>query len=193
MSGQLSFFTAGVWPPEVDDLEGILAGPGQAVRRRDTARLSVRVDAEWRAAALVAACAERNLSAERGEDDGELVVRTPFTARLLPLAHRWLRGAVKQPPVGFTLDGARLRLWALAAGSAAPAGYLLRLGPSDPAVWPQVGAALAAAGVPAVFVGPRADGPGYRVVGRRRRARRGALVGEPPPGGSAQWPASGGI
>ncbi len=188
MSGQLSFLTAGVRPPEVDDLEGILAGPGQAVRRRDTARLSVRVDAGWRADALIAACAERDLAAQRADDHGDLVVRTPFSPRLLPVAQRWLRGAVKRPPVGFSLDGARLRLWALAAGSAGPAGYLLHLGPSDPGVWPQVGAALAAAGIPAVFVGPRADGPGYRVVGRRRLARLSELVGEPPAGGTDEWP-----
>lgn len=187
MSSQLSFFTAGMRPPEVDDLEGILAGPGQAVRRGDRARLSVRVDAEWRADALIEACAERGLAARR-EEGGDLVVQTVFSRELLELAHRWLRGAVKAPPTGFVLDGARLRLWALAAGTAGHGGYLLRLGPSDPTAWPAVGGALAAAGVPAVFVGPRADGPGYRVVGRRRLARLRELVGDPVAGADGDWP-----
>jgi hypothetical protein len=99
---------------------------------------------------------------------------------------------VKHPPGDFTLDGRRLRLWVIAAGR--PDGnqaYFLRLGPSDATrlpdfvasgepVWDKVGGALAAAGLPAVLLGPRAGGPGYRIVGRRRLARLAELIGEPP-------------
>src|SRR5258707_301004 len=41
MSGQLSFFSAEALPPTVYDVEGLLAGPGQVVRRGDSAPVSV--------------------------------------------------------------------------------------------------------------------------------------------------------
>lgn len=177
MPDQLSLFAAGMRPPGLADLDGLLAGPGQAVRRGRTARLSVLLDEQWRVDALLAAFAEVGIAAE-AVDAG---VRTGWSTALAPVAARWVRGAVKQPPVGFTLDGPRLRLWAVCAGQDGPGGYLLRLGASDDAVWPGVGAALATAGVPATFVRPRALGPGYRVTGRRRLVRLRELLGEPPP------------
>jgi hypothetical protein len=93
------------------------------------------------------------------------------------------------------LDGPRLRWWCLCAGTAyldaAAPMYTLALGASDEPAWGSVGAALAAAGIPGVLVGPRADGPAYRIVGRRRLARLRELVGEPPPGVPAEgWPPS---
>jgi hypothetical protein len=108
---------------------------------------------------------------------------------------RWTSGAVKLPPLGLQLDGPRLRWWALAAGRGDPSGrgegYTLGLGSSDEQAWPAVGAALAAAGVPGTFVGPRGDGPAYRIVGRRRLSRLRELMGEPPTGvPTAAWPTS---
>ena len=46
--------------------------------------------------------------------------------------------------------------------------------------WVAIGDALAAAGLIAVFVGPKAGGPAYRIVGLRRVTRLAELVGEPP-------------
>jgi hypothetical protein len=55
--------------------------------------------------------------------------------------------------------------------------------------WVAVGDALAAAGLIAVFVGPKAGGPAYRIVGLRRVTRLAELVGEPPAGApQASWP-----
>jgi hypothetical protein len=190
---QLSLFGVEAQPPSPLDLEGLLAGGGQVVRMGGTARVSIVVDAPWRARALAAECAQRDLSAtcEPATVEGHLGVRTAYATTLAPLATAWLRGAVKHPPTGFTLDGRRLRLWATAAGS--PEGtqaYVLALGVSDgPTVWGAVGAALAAAGLPAVLLGPRAGGPAYRIVGRRRLGRLAELVGEPPPHAPVgHWP-----
>jgi hypothetical protein len=189
--GQLSFFTAGMHPPAVADLDGLLLGLAQLVRLGGTARLSVLVDQPWRAQAVLAAYADRGLrGAAVPTDEGTTTVRTPFTRALLPSAERWVRGAVKAVPAGFSLDGPRLRLWAIGAGRRDDHGYLFRLSPHDPAVWEPAGAALAAFGLTATFLGPRADGPAYRVTGRRRGARLREFVGEPPPGApDTDWPA----
>lgn len=190
MPGQLSFLTAGVRPPAVDDLEGLLLGVAQVVRLGGTARLSVLVEPSWRIGAVLAAYAERDL---RGEavpgEEGATSVRTPFSRLLLPVAERWVRGAVKSVPAGFTLDGSRLRLWAVGAGRRDEHGYVLRLSPHDPAVWEPAGAALAGMGIAGTFVGPRAGGPAYRITGRRRSARLREYVGEAPAGAlPTDWP-----
>lgn len=99
---------------------------------------------------------------------------------------------MKSAPRDLVLDGRRLRLWLAACGSPDGAqAYALRLGPDDGEdVWQAVGSALAAVGMPAVLVGPGAGGPAYRVVGRRRLARLGELVGDPPPHAPpGTWPA----
>ena len=190
MPGQLSFFTAGVRPPAVDDLDGVLLGIAQLVRLGGTARLSVLVDQPWRVEAILTAYAERGLrGAAVPTGEGMTTVRTPFTKALLPCAERWVRGAVKSVPAGFALDGTRLRLWAMGAGRRDDHGYLFRLSPHDPAVWEPAGAALAAFGLTASFLGPRADGPAYRITGRRRSARLREFVGDPPAGaGDIDWP-----
>ncbi|MEV0130444.1 hypothetical protein AB0H83_18525 [Dactylosporangium sp. NPDC050688] len=55
--------------------------------------------------------------------------------------------------------------------------------------WVAVGDALAAVGLIAVFVGPKAGGPAYRIVGLRRVTRLAELVGEPPPEAPHErWP-----
>jgi len=190
MSGQLSFFTAGELPPAVDDLEGLLAGPGQLVRRGAEVRIGVIVGEPWRAAVLLAAFDERGLAGEQATThDGAPVVRTSFSTALAAVAGRWTRGARILPPAGLTLDGPRLRLWAVAAGRADPYGYALELGGADDGAWTSVGSALHDAGVPGTLIGPRAGGPAYRITGSRRLARLRELVGDPPAGASAgDWP-----
>lgn len=191
MPGQLSFLTAGVRPPGVDDLEGLLLGVGQVVRLGGTARLSVLVEDTWRVEQVLAAYVERGLRGEvaPGEDDGVTSVRTPFSRTLGPVAQRWVRGAVKAVPAGFVLDGSRLRMWAIGAGRRDDHGYLLRLSPHDDQVWPAAGSALAWVGLAGTFVGPRAGGPAYRITGRRRMVRLGEYVGERPAAAPPEhWP-----
>ncbi len=191
VTSQLSFFTAGTQPPAVADLEGLLLGTGQVVRMGGTARLSVVVPADdWRPTALLQAYAARGLHGERTEAvDGQISVRTPFSRQLLPVAQRWARGAMKAIPPRWLLDGPRLRMWAISTGQADAHGYLFRLAASDAGVWEPAGAALAAAGLAATFLGPRGGGPAYRIVGRRRLARLREYVGEPPPGAlPPDWP-----
>jgi hypothetical protein len=190
VSGQLSFFTAGNQPPAVADLEGLLLGVAQVVRLGGTARISVLVDEAWRVDAVLEAYGERGLQGETVSTlEGQTAVRTPFARLLLPIAAKWVRGAVKAVPPLWSLDGSRLRMWAVAAGRVDDHGYLLRLGHSDAAVWEPAGAALAGAGLPATFLGARAQGPAYRLVGRRRLARLREYVGDPPPGAPPHgWP-----
>lgn len=184
---QLSLFAAEQQPPAVGDLEGALAGPAQLASAGELARLSLRA-APWRAGVLVA-----ELTALLGvpaETVPGPVVRTPFLAVLRPMARSWVRGAAKCPPAGWALGPRRLRWWCLAAGQGyEPDGYTLGLGAGDELVWPVVGAALAGIGLAATFVGPRADGPAYRVTGRRRMRRLAETVGAPPQGMPAEhWP-----
>lgn len=190
MTRQLSFFTAGEVPPTLDDLEGLLAGPGHVVRNTTQARISVVVSAPWRATCLLAAFKERGLAGDEAATlDGQPAVRTAFSAALLPLAGRWTRGAHTLPPLGFGLDGPRLRLWAIAGGRGDDYGYALQLGDHDDGGWSAIGSALHDAGLPGTLIGPRAGGPAYRITGTRRIARLRELVGDPPPGvPGGDWP-----
>src|SRR5215470_9677376 len=98
---QLTLVSYGVLPPSVEDLEGLLLGPGQLARMGGTARLSVLVTDDWRRDALRAAFTERGLPAGTGDTGrdagsgsdtgsgsgtgsdsvrGSQVVRTPFVA-----------------------------------------------------------------------------------------------------------------
>jgi hypothetical protein len=188
---QLSLFGAAAREPALADLEGLLAGNGQVVRRADSARLSVVVDDGWRVDALVAALSRSlGLSADVAPAEAGTAVGTPWLAELRPLADSWTRGAVKRPPDGWVLDGSRLRWWCLSSGRLVGGMYTLALGASDEHAWTSVGSALAMAGVPGALVGPRADGPAYRIVGRRRLVRLMELVGDRPAGvPDDAWPA----
>ena len=193
----MSLFSAGAREPQLADLDGLLAGSGQVVRRGQEARVTVVVADAWRVTALVSELHGLGLDPELEDGDadergpGSVAVRTPWLPELRPLADAWTRGAVKLPPAGWELDGPRLRWWCLADGRVAPAMYTLALGPNDQQAWAPVGAALAGAGVPGLLVGPRADGPAYRIVGQRRLNRLRELVGEPPAGATAgDWPAA---
>jgi hypothetical protein len=181
----LSLFGVEARPASPLDFEGLLAGGGQVVRMGGTARVSIVVEDAWRARALLAEAGGRGLAAacEPATVEGHIGFRTAYSSALAPLGSAWLRGAVKHPPAGFALDGRRLRLWVIAAG--APDGavaFTLKLGLSDEPVWGIIGAALAAAGLPAVLLGPRAGGPAFRIVGRRRLARLAEMVGDAPHG-----------
>lgn len=191
MSDQISFFSADAAVPSYADVEGLLCGPGQFVRRDGAARVSVVVEDSWRIGALVHLFAQIGWAAEETIAEGNApAVRSDFRPELAALADAWTLGAVKHPPAAFVLDGPRLRWWAAAAGRTDPQGYVLGLGPNDEPAWPAIGAALSGAGLPAAFIGPRADGPAYRIVGSRRIARLAELVGTPPDGVPIQaWPA----
>jgi hypothetical protein len=189
--GQLSFFSAEANTPKVDDLAGLLCCQGQVASFGNTAaRLSVVVDEPWRAEAIAAALHERDMDAEvtTSEEDHPLV-RTAFRADLIPLATAWTRGAVKAVPTGLALDGAALRLWALAGGRVAEGGYLLGLDPHAPDTFEPLGGALARCGLAATMLGVRGGGPGLRVSGLRRLNRLAELVGAPPStSAQAHWP-----
>jgi hypothetical protein len=188
---QLSLFGASAREPALADLEGLLAGNGQVVRRANEARLSVVVEEQWRVDVLVAQLSESfGLVADIAAAEAGTAVGTPWLPELRGLADSWTRGAVKRPPDGWVLDGSRLRWWCLTAGRFAGGMYTLALGASDEHAWLSVGSALAVAGVPGALVGPRADGPAYRIVGRRRLVRLLELVGERPAGvPDDAWPA----
>ena len=189
---QLSLFGVEAGTPAADDLEGLLAGPGQVVRMGGTARVSVVVDELWRAQVLHTELRARGLQVTCVSTvEDHIGVRTAYSTLLAPLARAWLKGAVKVPPEGFALEGRRLRLWAAAAGYADKLEYTLRLGSSDEPAWAAVGAALAAIGLPAALLSARAGGPAYRISGRRRIARLAELVGDRPvPAPPEAWPAT---
>jgi hypothetical protein len=188
---QLSLFGATAREPALADLEGWLAGTGQVVRRGGSARMSVVVGDDWRVEVLVAALAEAfGMTADVTRAETGSAVGTPWSAELRPIADAWTRGAVKCPPPGWVLDGSRLRWWCLADGRQGVGMYTLALGASDEHAWLSVGSALAVAGVPGALVGPRADGPAYRIVGRRRLVRLLELIGDRPAGvPDNAWPA----
>lgn len=181
MSGQLSLFSVDDDAPAVADVEGLLLGGGALVRRAEAVRISVVVDCGWRAESLRVALGNRGLGGELGTPvDGRCSVRSAFHPRLLDVARRWTTGARVRVPAGFRLTPARIRLWVMAGGYADNAGYLMRLGATEEQLWEAAGAALADAGVPGAFLGARAGGPAYRIVGARRLARLRQLVGRPP-------------
>ncbi|HEU5109558.1 MAG TPA: hypothetical protein VFT95_13525 [Micromonosporaceae bacterium] len=188
---QLSFYSAEANTPRVRDLAGLLCGSGQVESFGGTAaRLSVVVDEPWRVAAITAACAERGVVAEpAGAEDGGLLVRTPFRTDLAPLAVVWTGAAGKVVPAGLALDGALLRLWAMAAGRWVDSGYLLELDPRAPETHEPLAGDLARRGLAATMLGVRGGGPGLRVSGPRRCNRLAELVGPVPnAAGRASWP-----
>jgi len=187
---QFSLFGAEAADPVLEDLDGLLLAGGDWVRggSRPGARLSVLVAERWRAEALRAEFAARSLASDTAPAPGELIaVRTEFTEVLAPHAARWTRGASLRAPADLALTACGLRLWALAAGKADEAGYLLLMDSSDAALHRRAGGELARLGVAAVDVGVRM-GPGWRVTSVKRLRRLAELVGEPPSGARRDWP-----
>ncbi|MFI9008957.1 hypothetical protein ACIGNX_17205 [Actinosynnema sp. NPDC053489] len=120
-------------------------------------------------------------------------VTTAFRTDLAGLAAQWFDGDRKVVPPDFTLDGAALRLWALASGRwvESGSGYLLGLDPGAPGTHEALRKALATSGLPSTLLTGRAGGPALRVTGRRRLERLAELVGRAPRGVAERtWPAA---
>lgn len=187
----MTFGSADVAEPTVDDLSGLLVGPGHLlVDPAHGTRISVVVADSWRVSALTEELALRELEPSTELAEHGVSVRTGFERRLDELGRRWTRGALRSPPKNLTLTGGAMRLWSLAAGSMVEVtgGTAWQLGlADDPDSWPATGSALAASGLPAALVGPRADGPAYRLAGARRLQRLAEVVG-PAPVGADAWP-----
>lgn len=194
---QPSLFGVDASEPGVEDLAGLLAGPGRWGRMGGTARISVPVAEAWRVHVLIPELVVRQVPAswEPASDGDGFLIRTAFTIRLAPLVRRWspdecdAAPARKQAPATLYLSGHALRLWVAAAGQPGPEGYLLGVDGRDEACWPGVGAALQALGLAATLHTPPTAGPAYHITGRRRLARLAELVGDPPPAAPPdRWP-----
>lgn len=193
MAEQMSLFEADGAEPAVEDLDGLLFGPGHVVNRSGTARVSVLTADAWRAEALVTAFGARGLGGEynvsRDVDHGlQFVARTDFTSELAPLARRWSPAAVrKSSPIKLT--AAALRMWVIAAGRPTDSGYLLPLAGSEEVRWSVSGSALASLGVASALIGVRRGEPAYRISSHKRLARLAVLVGAPPANAPvSDWP-----
>lgn len=188
---QLSFFSAEAVPPALTDLAGVLAAAGQVVMVGEGARLSVVVEADWRAAALADMIVAAGLRAEisRTEEDNPLV-RTAVDARLLGIAADWTRGAVKTVPSHWLPGPRELRAWTLAAGTPDADRYLLGLDSHAPDTHSALASALMRVGIAPTLIGTRGAHPALRIGGRRRLSRLVENVGEPPDGPEAleSWP-----
>lgn len=187
---QFSLFGAEAADPLVEDLDGVLIAGGDWVRTDagSAARLSVLVAERWRAQALRAEFADRGLDSDTAEAPGDLIaVRTEITTRLSPHARRWTKGANLAPPADLALNASGLRLWAITAGVAEEAGFLLRMSDPDGALHRVAGAQLARLGVAAVEIGSR-TGAGWRVTSVKRLRRLAELIGAPPAGCGRDWP-----
>lgn len=188
---QLSFFSAESVPPAVSDLTGLLAAAGQVAIVGDGARLSVVVDAVWRAAALADMIVAAGLPAEitQTEEDTPLV-RTAVDTRLRVIACQWTRGAVKTVPPDWLPGPRELRAWTLAAGAPEADRYLLGLDPHAPDTHSPLASALMRVGIAPTLIGTRGARPALRISGRRRLSRLVETVGEAPGGDEAlaAWP-----
>lgn len=188
---QLSFFSAESVPPSVTDLTGVLAAAGQVVIVGDGARLSVVVDAVWRAAALADMIVAAGVPAEITHTEEETpLVRTAVDARLRAIARQWTRGAVKTVPPTWLPGPRELRAWTLAAGAPEADRYQLGLDPHAPDTHSPLAAALMRIGIAPTLIGTRGARPALRISGRRRLSRLVETVGEAPEGAEARaaWP-----
>ena len=182
---QLSFFSAESVPPAVADLTGLLAAPGQVVlvgsSSDQRARLSVVVDALWRAQALAEMISEAGLEPEIGRtDENTPLVRTAADPRLVSIAAQWTRGAVKTVPPQWLPGPRELRVWTLAAGAPQADRYLLGLDPHAPDTHSPLASALMRVGIAPTLIGTRGSRSALRISGRRRLSRLVENVGEPP-------------
>jgi hypothetical protein len=192
---QLSFFSAESVPPAIADLTGILAATGQVVLvgsgASQAARLSVVVDAVWRAEALAEMIAEAGLTPEVGHtDENSPLVGTAADRRLIGIAAHWTRGAVKTVPPQWLPGPRELRAWTLAAGLPEADRYLLGLDPHAPDTHSALASAMMRVGMAPTLIGTRGTHPALRISGRRRLSRLVENVGEPPgdTAAFAQWP-----
>lgn len=184
---QFSLFGAAALDPAIVDLDGVVLAGGLWSRRGDRARLSIVVDAPWRANALAAEFLVRDVAEDADAvvpaADG-LSVRSAFSAALAVQASRWMRGAREGRPADLDLTAGGLRLWAIAAGRWDDPGFLFAVRED---MHPFAGAQLARLGVAAVAL-TRRGRPGWRVTGTRRLRRLGELLGPAPEGATHEWP-----
>lgn len=210
---QPSLFSADLMPPELADLGGLLAAHGQAATDANGSRLSILLADKWRAAALVAECVARGVSAEtldiaadsarasgydavlagaeaaRRGSPSAVLMRTEFTPALDGLVSDWTRGAVKRCPAKLDVTVGFLRVWLLAAGRPTPAGFTFGLDPHSRESFQDLAAAAARAGLAMAPVGVQSSAPLLRLTGRRRLTRLLEMVGDPPQGTpGAAWP-----
>ena len=182
---QLSFFSAESVPPAVADLTGMLAASGQVVLMgtgaEQAARLSVVVDAAWRAEALAEMVADAGLQPEiTRTDENAPLVRTAVDPRLASIAAQWTRGAVKTVPPQWLPGPRELRAWTLASGTPEADRYLLGLDPHAPDTHSALASAMMRVGIAPTLIGTRGARPALRISGRRRLSRLVENVGEPP-------------
>ncbi|MBY6537264.1 hypothetical protein HQ325_01130 [Rhodococcus sp. BP-349] len=190
---QLSFFSAESTPPDAADLAGLLAAQGQPVIVSGRTRISVVVDAAWRAHAVADLIESCGVDAEiTTTEEGRPLVRTEPVPELASLAAEWIRGAVKAVPAGWVPGPRALRAWVVAAGrqEAGGARFVLGLDPHAPDTHPVLAQSLMRAGVAPTLVGTHGGSPALRITGRRRVTRLIENIGEPPPGALAAggWP-----
>ncbi|MDT7745649.1 MAG: hypothetical protein QOE59_4727 [Actinomycetota bacterium] len=136
---------------------------------------------EWRAHALCCAFRGRGVPADVERlPDGRPVVRSAYRADLVRLATAWRRsdGSLGVPS-DLVLDGPRLRLWVLAAGSRRGRAYTLGLDPHARTTHEPLLTACQRAGLGATLAGDE-DEPVVAIVGQRRQRRLAELVGGRP-------------
>ncbi|MDL9948040.1 hypothetical protein QSJ19_21140 [Gordonia sp. ABSL11-1] len=190
--GQLSFFSAQIDQPAYDDLAGLLAAQGQAVRSDSGTRVSVVVGEMWRANALTQEMAATGAGTEIvTSDEGNPIARTAHSHQLDELHRRWTSGAVKAMPAGWVPSPRALRLWTIAAGERDGERYLLGLDARAPDTHAPLATALMRVGVAPTLVGTRGTSPALRIAGKRRLTHLLEYVGDPPPEPEADshWPA----
>ncbi|MBP2364410.1 hypothetical protein JOF36_000106 [Pseudonocardia parietis] len=194
---QMSLFSAEARPAGLTDLAGLLCGPGRIERfgAGDTARFALPLPFDGREGALAALADARGVTLRpctSGQDGPGM--RSAFRKDLAPLARTWCTpDGRKRVPPDFQLDGAALRLWALAAGVGdLRGGYLLLLDPHAPWTHGPLIAAATRAGLPPARLATGehgAPGPALRLHGARRMLRLVELVGPAPRMlGPTEWP-----
>ena len=183
---QLSFFSADEHVSDPSDLEGALAATGQSTLAGDRARVSVVLDADWRAEALETLMREAGLQPIRSSagPDGRCTVSSGESPALAPVVRRWRKGAVSAVPEGWTPTAGALRVWFISAGELTADG-VVELGidavlenhaPRRDALR----AALERAGIRSTYVGSKGGGPLLRLGTARARRRLAEHLGRAP-------------
>ncbi|MBT0567122.1 hypothetical protein [Williamsia sp. CHRR-6] len=189
--GQLSFFSAETDDPVLEDLSGLFAAHGQSMTSPAGSRVSIVVDEQWRADALVVEIVRCGVRAHVARsDEGSPMARTETSKQLDAFARSWIKGAVKTMPADWVPSPRALRIWAIAAGRREEDRYLLGLDPHAPDTHAPLATALMRAGIAPTLVGTRGPHPALRIAGRRRMNRLMESIGAPPDGERSHqyWP-----